>query len=193
MQKNSGNIRTFIAVNISSSERMQVLFDAVKEKLSGEIIKWATPDNFHITLRFLGETSPQEVENIKTELNKLSAFPVFSFKIYGTGYFKRKGSPSVLFLKIKEDEQLSRLFSAVNFSMNKLGFGNEQREFKPHLTLGRIKYMKDRSGFYNVIKKLEYEFIQQEWITEIVFYKSVLSSSGPEYFPIQKVKLKPVE
>ena len=191
MHENSGNIRTFIAVKISLSERLKVLFDVVKEELSGEKIKWVTLDNLHLTIRFLGETALHEIENIKAEINKFSEFPVFSFKIGGTGFFAKKGSPSVLYLKITEQDQLSGLFSAINHSMHKLGFGMEQREFKPHLTLGRIININDKSGFYKVVKKYERVFIQQEWISEIIFYESVLNSRGPKYYPIQKVKLKP--
>ncbi|MCA1759498.1 MAG: hypothetical protein LC658_06990, partial [Bacteroidales bacterium] len=65
------------------------------------------PNNLHLTLKFLGDTFPSQVDEIGEELNQVSKqFSSFSFKLEGLGYFKNKGMPRVLFANIKDGEVL---------------------------------------------------------------------------------------
>jgi 2'-5' RNA ligase len=71
----------------------------------------------------------------------------------------------------------------------KLGFQAEKRPFKPHLTLARIKYLKNKKAFYEAVEKYRDTFMQTAKINEIIFYRSILKPDGPEYKPIAKIDL----
>lgn len=183
-------IRTFIAIKITPQQKLQELASRLKFALKEETIKWVETDNLHLTLRFLGETTSDQVHAIGNVLEKLKEkFQPFQFQLRGVGYFKRNNQPSVLFLKIESDQILKQLAKEIENEITNLGFKNETRNFKPHLTLARIKFVKNSNAFYSLVDDFKEKDIQVVEASEILFYQSILSSSGPEYKPLKTVKL----
>ncbi|MFW6246309.1 MAG: RNA 2',3'-cyclic phosphodiesterase, partial [Tangfeifania sp.] len=105
--------------------------------------------------------------------------------------FKRNRQPKVLFVNIEKHEILKQLAAETDAKLYELGFEKEQREFNPHLTLGRIKYLKDKSRFYQTMEEYRNSFIQQVEINEIIYYQSILKPAGAEYKSIEKFGLNP--
>jgi 2'-5' RNA ligase len=73
--------------------------------------------------------------------------------------------------------------------MKPLGFQPDNREFKPHLTLARIKWLNDKNTLSKMLEENESEFFQQADINQIVYYESILKSTGPVYRVIEKYPL----
>jgi 2'-5' RNA ligase len=88
-----------------------------------------------------------------------------------------------------EGEIVQQLAAEIDNRLAKLGFQTEKRPFKPHLTLARIKYLKNKKAFYEAVEKYRSTFIQTTEINEFVFYRSILKPHGPEYKPIAKIDL----
>lgn len=132
--------RTFIAIKIYPESRLLNLYEELQTTLPDEAIKWVEPENLHLTLRFLGDTATKQIEDVKEILSKTSQhFHLFQFRLKGLGYFRKNGQPNVLFAKVEEGEPLQRLFLYLDKLLTEVGFEGETREFRPHLTLARIK------------------------------------------------------
>ncbi len=176
-------IRTFIAIPIVSPEIITGL-NLLADKLREDKIKWVEPDNLHITLQFIGDTPETLLSDIKSALNRLN-FSGFTIKFTGLGYFKRGKFPKVLFVKTEPSKELQTLYSDVKELIAPLTvLPEENREYVPHLTLGRIKYVKDLHNFYKTVDELSPAFVTSFDISRVIFYQSILTSQGPVYRPL---------
>lgn len=183
-------IRTFIGIKIIPGNRFNHVCSVLQENLKHETIRWIPKNNFHITLRFLGETALSQIETISSELENIArSFSAFQFNLKGLGIFKRKGKPHVLYAKTADSPTLNLLAEEVETSMQKLGFKKKVNDFKPHLTLGRIKHLDQKNKFISLVQKSEQTRLQKVTVSEIIFYQSISNSEGPVYKPIKIVKL----
>ncbi len=186
-----GTYRTFIALRIYPERQFLEMFHEFCDLLSMEQIKWVEEENFHLTLKFTGDTSVQQLEDVKRILdNTVDDFQAFSFLLKGLGYFKTNGMPRVLFAGIEKSETMKALASAIDESLVKAGFALEGRDFTPHLTLGRINFLKNKKAFYSLVGKWGDHVFQHVNVTEIIYYQSILRPAGPEYVPLYIVNLK---
>ena len=182
-------IRTFIAVKIEPEPDLLQLIKHFRKTLENEKIKWANENNLHLTLKFLGDTSPVQVERVKSILEETADnFSSFRFDLKGVGFFKRNRQPRVLFVNIEKNIILKQLAAEIDAKLSELGFEKEKREFNPHLTLGRIKFLKNKKAFYQAVEKHQETFFQTASINEIIFYRSILKPEGPEYMPLKIIK-----
>jgi len=183
-------IGTFIAIKIVAEKRLIDTFSNLKKSLSDEEIKWVDTDNLHVTLRFLGETNRKQVSEIINVLESVSEnFKPFVFEIKGAGVFKNKMQPRVLFLSVENNQILFQLADEIRNKLRSFGFEDGEKSFNPHITLGRIKYIKNKDSFYALANRFKDVKIQMVTVTEIIFYQSILNSDGPTYKPIKIVKL----
>jgi len=186
------SIRTFIAIKIKPDNHFLKIYSLIQDSLSVEIIKWVEKNNFHLTLRFLGKTDQIQSEQMKQTLENIAKqYYPFNISLQGIGYFKSRGNPKVLFIKIEKSQVLKQIANELNQQAVKLGYEIKIREFKPHLTLGRIKFINDKNRFGSLLKRFEETEIQEVKVSEIIFYQSILKPSGPIYSPIKTVQLKP--
>ncbi len=183
-------IRTFIAVKIRPEEKLYTVLKEMQKELKNEVIKWVELENLHLTLKFLGDTSKKQIEEIKSILEQLSGqFTEIKADLRGIGYFKKYRNPTVLFSEIQNYEEIKKFASLLEFQLHSIGFDKEKREFKPHLTLGRINFLRDKNKFYTTIEKYRETQFQMIKISEIIFYQSILNQQGPEYRPLKTVRL----
>ncbi|MCK3686378.1 RNA 2',3'-cyclic phosphodiesterase [Maribellus sp. YY47] len=184
-------IRTFVAVRITPGKELLDQFRKFKSIFRDDSINWVAEDNFHLTLRFLGNTSGLQAEQLSERFEEVaSSFTSFEFAVKGAGYFKSKGSPRVLFLKISDAEKLSALADKVEAAAVAASFSEEQKAFRPHLTLGRIKHLNNRNRFCSVVDDLPEVLYQQVKVSEFIYYQSILRPEGPIYKPIKIFRLK---
>lgn len=184
-------LRTFIALKIKPEPTLLHKLEELKNELAGEPVKWVDENNLHLTLKFLGDTTLHQVDDLKAILKKISARnPAFSFRLKGLAFFKNKGMPRVLFIGIEEGEAIQQLAAEINLQLFALGFEKENRPFSPHLTLARIKFLKNKRNFYNAIDKYRDTDIQSIAIHEIILYQSILKPTGPIYKPLEIFRLK---
>jgi len=175
-------LRTFVAVKVKPAPALLHTMKDLQMALSGEQVKWVEPNKLHLTLKFLGDTLPSQVDETGEELNQVSKmFSPFSFQLEGLGFFKNKGMPRVLFANIQEGEVLQQLAAEIDNRLINLGFQPEPRPFKPHLTLARIKFLKNKKAFYQAVEMYRDTFMQKTKINKIIFYRSVLKPEGAEY------------
>ena len=182
--------RTFIAIKIEPQKVLTDLFKSLKSNLKDEKIRWVEEINLHLTLRFLGETSQTQFHQVDLVLKKLvSEFKPFSFDLQGTGFFGSKSQPKVLFISVLNSELLSQCVDNLVKSISDFGFQTDEKPFAPHLTLGRIKQLQNGNQFLDLVQQYKNVPFQQVPVNEIVFYESILHSTGPVYKPMRIYKL----
>ncbi|AZV47430.1 RNA 2',3'-cyclic phosphodiesterase [Nautilia sp. PV-1] len=154
-------MRLFIATPVQLP-----IYGAVKNSLSKYVEgKWVEGWNLHLTHKFIGDDEPEKYKTkLKIKNEKL--------KVKGIGTFGDR----VLYLKADIDDDINRQIN------EKFGLTND-KPFKPHITLCRIKNIKDKK-FWDELKK--WENIEFEVPLEVYLYKSTLTKKGPVYEKIYK-------
>ena len=154
-------MRLFIATPVTLP-----FYSLIKQDLSKYIEgKWVEGWNLHLTHKFIGE---DETQKYKTKLE----VPSLKFKVNGIGLFNNK----ILYLKANIDD-------SINKQINEKFQLNNDKPFTPHITLCRIKKIKDNK-FFNAMKK--YDDLEIELPLEVYLYKSTLTKKGPIYEKIYK-------
>ncbi|MFL3050450.1 MAG: RNA 2',3'-cyclic phosphodiesterase [Candidatus Neomarinimicrobiota bacterium] len=135
-------IKTFISSD--TGVEVKKLINDIKAKilLKSNAIKWVNRENIHLTLRFIGPTVIDEISKLNSMLENVSKnFKDFSLEINGTGCFPKEERPRIIWLGIKgEVAKLNDLVLSINKNLEEMGYPNDDRNFVPHITLGRIKY-----------------------------------------------------
>lgn len=183
--------RTFIAIKTEPGEKIRDCIAHSKTCLRGEKIKWVSPAQLHFTLTFLGDTSPEQVNRTVQMLNRVvPAYDAPLVQYKGLGLFKNMREPKVLWIGLDIDPVLRKLKAELDRELKNQGFWIERRDFRPHLTLARIKYMQNKEALKDLLQAYMDYYFQESTIPQLVFYESVLSRDGPAYKVIKSVRFK---
>ncbi|MBM11327.1 MAG: RNA 2',3'-cyclic phosphodiesterase [Chloroflexi bacterium] len=139
---NNDKVRSFIAIPVPP-DGINILKRTVEQLDSdfGRNVRWVRPEGIHLTLKFMGDIPGDMVTKVDSALPEVAAdFAPFSLSLSGLGVFPNARRPRVLWAGITGDmDALSALQLAVDDAVADLGLPREQREFSPHLTLGRVR------------------------------------------------------
>jgi 2'-5' RNA ligase len=189
-----GTIRAFIAIEPTAQIR-SALGD-IQSKLQradlGAKVSWVKPGGIHITLRFLGDVPSSQVEEIGSAMGRAAGgHSKFRIACGGVGVFPESGSPRVVWAGVTEGvDSLSRLSRDINMQLSQLGFPPEDRAFKAHLTLGRVKSRLDRSRLLSLVEKLETPPMKMV-AEEVILFRSDLRPQGAIYTSLKRIALIP--
>jgi 2'-5' RNA ligase len=145
-------------------------------------IRWVRKGNLHLTIRFLGPTPEESLDDINALLAKqLRTCTPFKLQIEDTGCFPKPERPRVLWLGIEgQVDELQKVVQRINSGLESLGFPTEEREYHPHLTLARIKYPQKRTPEIQNFLNTTYEPIPLI-VDRLQFISSELFPNGPVY------------
>ncbi len=184
-------LRTFIAVPLSDDCRRAI---ATIQRTFRQLpcdVRWEEEDKFHITLKFLGDTSQEQIQILKKELEiRSKQFFEFEISFNNLGTFPNQRAPRIVWIGISEPETLAPIQEAVESVCQYLGFPKENRPFHPHVTLGRIKSNRNLHCLTEEIKSITFEAIQSK-CNSIALMKSDLKPGGSVYSLIQKFPFQP--
>jgi len=179
--------RTFIATKISPGEKLLKTYTKLRNELKNEKIKWVNSEQFHITLFFLGDTDEEMIPRVRTQVgNLLDQFSSFYINLSGLGVFKNINKPRVLWAGIYDYDTMKDIKERIDEEMVALGFPRDEREFRPHLTMARLKWINDKEKLKDLLETYKNEDFQEVKINEVIYYESILKPSGPVYKPIEK-------
>ena len=99
--------------------------------------KWVPPENYHLTLRFIGEVPPDRAEEIDDALAAIKG-KGFALTVAGVGTFAKSGRPTALWVGVDRNEALERLQAKIETALRRIGLESERRKFQPHITLARL-------------------------------------------------------
>ncbi len=176
-------IRAFIALTISDG--LQKYLSDVVSDISRLDIKasWTKPGNFHLTLKFLGDIEEKLVPELSKKLSEIETDFPKEIKLSEISGFPNIKNPRVLWCGV-EDDMSKSLFQRVQNICEGFGFENDNKPFRAHLTLGRIKSFKP-AGLEDAISKIPM-YNEKCFFTGIALIKSELTRSGPVYTNLWK-------
>ncbi|HEY5311149.1 MAG TPA: RNA 2',3'-cyclic phosphodiesterase, partial [Pirellulales bacterium] len=156
-------------------------------------VKWVEPENLHFTLKFLGDVPLLEVPDICTALaDAVSDLPPFDVQARGAGAFPTLERPRTLWLGVDGGADAMReVHAAVERGLAPYGFRREQRRFRPHLTIGRVRNS-SAAGIQDLAERLAAcrEFIGGITdVAEVVVFASEQGRNGPKYEPLSHASL----
>lgn len=182
--------RTFIAVKIDRDEKLEKEVHSIKLRLKNEPVKWVDLNQIHITLAFLGDTSEGSIRDVSEMLLAgLRDFGYVELTIKGIGVFKSLTDPRVIWAGISESGRLIELSKLIKSGLNELGILTDEHSFNPHITLGRLRSVRNPITLRTLIDDYEGVEFQKAHISEVVYFESILQQTGPLYLPLKKIRL----
>ncbi len=127
-------LRLFVALAIPAALKAQLA------GLAGGIpgAKWVPPDNYHLTLRFIGQVEPWRAQEVDEALATIRARP-FELSLRGVGTFEKGGRIMALWVGVERTDALAHLQGKVETALQRVGLEPERRRFAPHVTLARTE------------------------------------------------------
>ena len=183
----SEQIRSFIAFDMESEQVLSRLAAAQKLLVeTGADLKLVTPQNIHVTIRFLGDISPGMVDKVYEGIKKVKFTP-FTIQLHGLGVFPSLNYPRVVWAGMTDGvEQLKSIFTQLEPQIRALGFAVDAYGFSPHLTIARVRSGVNKQRLAELVtKKADYEFgtIKADCLR---LKRSVLSPKGPTYSTLKE-------
>ena len=159
---------------------------------TGAAVRWVKEDNLHVTLKFLGEVADDEIRDVHQALSEVRS-PAISLSVSGLGYFPPKGRPRVVWAGLAGDiAGLASLAADIEARVAPLGYLPEQRGFRAHLTIGRVKGPRNLDPLMVAIQSRSAQLSTPAVEVDTFFlYQSELGSGGPRYYKIGTYPLAP--
>lgn len=185
-------VRTFIAVDPGGTIRDRLA--NVQRKLAREVtdVKWVEEDNLHLTLLFLGEVRDRDLPSVCRAVSKTTIeIPSFSIEVKTIGCFPNPRRPRVVWAGVGMGaEDVVALHDALESPLDTLGcYRREERQFTPHVTLGRTKSDDPSEHMAKVLPTYQDWSAGEGVIKEVLVMSSELTSQGPEYTVLARGKL----
>ncbi len=179
-------MRVFVALDVPDEVRHRISEVSAKLARACPQARWARVEGLHVTLKFIGEITPEKVERIKEGLATIrSAVPVeMSFR--GVGFFPNDRHPRVFWVGIAATPNLAELAADVERRLEPLGFPREQRAFRPHLTLARFQSEEGLERLTEAVRALGAPEFGSTRTRELYLYQSRLKPGGAEYVRLAK-------
>ena len=184
-------LRLFIAIELPSNiiDGLRNVQEELKDKSNKS--SWAKPENIHLTLKFLGDTETGKIDSMVNILEGIAGRS-FSFEISvkGVGTFPAAGNPRVIWVGIEENKDMLQLYNNIEEGLAALGFEKERRDFKPHLTIGRIKFLNDRAGLRRGLEKVAGLNLARFAVAGFALFKSTLTPEGAIHTKLKEYTLQ---
>ncbi|MGA7194179.1 MAG: RNA 2',3'-cyclic phosphodiesterase [Anaerolineales bacterium] len=187
-------LRAFIAVEIPSSlqHTIQESTASLRKALGTDLIRWVPPQNVHLTLKFLGDVSPSNLNLIKQMLTaEAGQHPCFEMQIKSIGSFPNSRRLRVIWVGLHAPAALESLQRGIESASARLGYAADEKSFSPHLTIGRVKQNLSALEIQRIRAELEKTKIGLLGVVHVDgahLFKSDLQSSGSVYTKLFSAK-----
>ena len=185
------NYRTFIGIPVRVGDEFLRAREELMNRLGGERISWVAPHRYHVTLRFIGDTELPAVSAIKEALREQVEVPPRSHvKLGHPGIFGPRKKPRVIWIGFGDTRIFDTLKIAVDKVTENCGIQPVEQSFRAHLTLGRIRSLKDNHNLTMKIEAMKEAFSYEVLLESLVFYRSETGDGGPVYTPLEKLDFR---
>lgn len=181
-------MRCFVSIEFPEHLRSEI-FHAFEKVNNSKICtgNFVEKENLHLTLTFLGDVSEEELGKAKKILGKID-FQKFSIETGEVGFFPDENFIKIIWVGIHSPEIIN-LRNEIEETLKKEGFDFKEVDFVPHLTVARIKNIKDKKLFMDEVNKIKpgkMFFIAEDFS----LMKSILKKSGPEYKTLERFGMR---
>jgi 2'-5' RNA ligase len=184
-------MRTFISVELPDEVKKNIVELVNELKATEAAVKWVTAENLHITLKFLGWVEDRNLDNLIDLTTKaVAGNGSFKARFEGLGTFPEGKTPRVVWVgTVEGGDRLCNLAKNLEEALSKAGFRKEEREFRSHITIGRVKEKKGVEKLKEKIKSIKDAKFGEALVDRIYIMKSSLTPKGPIYEIVKEVKL----
>lgn len=184
-------IRIFFALDLQADvkEKLGEFISTLKKSAKTNAIRWTTPDNLHITLQFLAEVRTEHLslllQNVRQQLTGViqqSEAHLGIMQLFPNPY-----RPRVIVLTIEPQDLLAKLANAIGQGIKETSYEIEERPFRGHLTLGRIKYAQGIN--LNFLSELTIPTLSPIHVKEVVLFRSEPVDHGSKYTVLDRIEL----
>ena len=180
-------IRSFIAIELPDEIRHALA--EVQKHLRRDVagVRWVEPGSIHLTLKFLGDIPAEQIQPIAAAaMGVVQDEPPLSLGVSGLGAFPNPRRPRVIWVGLEGDvARLGRLQTRLEEALGPLGFPREERGFRPHLTVGRVKDPRRPPDLTRPLADVAVPRCNSFDVREILLYKSDLRPTGAIYTKLQ--------
>lgn len=183
----------FCAFELSESLRAQI--DAhvqrVRDAVPDAAASWSRAENIHLTVKFFANVDQAKVPSISAAADRVvKEFSPIQIEVETTGVFPRASRPQVLWIGIDDPSgALSKLQQRLENELTREGFPKEDRAFRPHLTIARIRKPHNANRLAAAHLQMEFRTVALT-LSELVLFRSELSSNGSKYTAISRYRLE---
>jgi 2'-5' RNA ligase len=176
-------IRVFVAIEIDSEIKNKLSEYLSRLKRTGADVKWVSPENIHLTLKFIGYIEKETLIDLNKIIND-TVFGIgpFSISIGNIGAFPSLEKPRVVFACVEErGSNLLRIYEKLDKGVELLGIKKESKKYVGHITLGRVKSQKNIFKLKNALNSETECYFGLEKVTSLSLIQSKLTPTGPIY------------
>ncbi len=175
-------IRLFIAFSLPNEIRNELgsIIEALRSENDG--IKWVRPENIHLTLRFIGDTKQELIKDISNCIDaSIQNEQNFDMSLDRLGAFPNLNRPRTIWAAPSGDiDRMRRIVERLEKNLQSLGIEEERKNFKPHLTLGRVRNPASNQRLTNNIETFKHRPLPFT-LDNVILYQSTLTPKGPIY------------
>jgi 2'-5' RNA ligase len=186
-------MRCFVAVDLSAEVRAAVAGAQARVRAAAPRadVRWLDPQAFHLTLKFLGAVPDERVAAVSAALESVASAAPLALEVRGLGAFPTSRRPRVLWAGIAAGApDLVALAAAVERAFIPLGFATEDRPFRAHLTIGRVRSPRDARALAKAIEGEGAVALGAWTANEVVLYQSHLKPTGAVHVKVSRHRLR---
>ena len=178
--------RLFIGIPIVSEKAVQLAEIWRNDQFLNQTrMSWVKPDNWHITLFFLGDTPESAVDLLQQMIDEsFSRVETSISGLSGVGVFPNSHNPKVLWLGLDNFEFLMPAYTILREMLTQNGFLFDNKSLKPHLSLARVRNQDHRISFEPWLNEYRHFNFGPVTLNRVILFESILTPQGPVYKPL---------
>lgn len=180
-------MRAFIALDLSPEAKGATakVQSQVRQTMAADDWLWVAPENFHITLRFLGEISEADVDTVRSTLSRLlEGRGAVEYRLSGAGGFSGRFVGSTLVLRAEPLPAFEALRRAADAAASAIGVHEDEHPFRPHVTIARRRGKHSSFAVESEAPRGSFDS------TSVGLYHSELGSGMPKYHTLERWNLR---
>ena len=185
--------RLFCAFELPEALRRSIAEHSqrVREAVPDAVASWSRPENIHLTVKFFGNVDQAKAPAITAAATRVvKEFSPIRIEVGKTGVFPRPSRPQVLWIGVEDASgALAKFQQTLEDEFAREGFSKEDRAFKPHLTIARIRRPQNANQLADAHLRMEFSPVEIV-LSELVLFRSELSSKGSKYTSVSRHRLE---
>lgn len=181
-------LRAFLAIELDAPSMDYLGRISSRLKVSQADVSWVNTRNAHLTLKFLGDISPETLLSVNRILSLVfGEQKPFKLRLEGVGVFPGLERPRVVWVGVRDESgMLGRLFERSESAFESIGFPRENRPFNPHLTLGRVRSSSGKMALVKAVMDSSRQIGPTLEVNHAVLFRSDLKPTGAVYTALQR-------
>ncbi|MGC1687338.1 MAG: RNA 2',3'-cyclic phosphodiesterase [Candidatus Acidiferrales bacterium] len=174
-------MRLFVALEIPEEIRraLALFIERLRNVARGS--RWVRAEGLHVTLKFIGEMSPEKVPELETALARVGLSPPVDVRLRGGGFFPNERHPHIFWIGVEASPNLAELAAAIDAQTRKSGVEAERRAYSPHVTLARFKNEDGLPQLHEAVRVLEPLEFGEFHASEFHLIRSEPQAGGSRY------------